>query len=72
MSLLQDSTIDINSLTNYNPTITVNETSNQVYKTHARTIVCSNIKNELWSKSVYPIKQNPLEIKTIGNKIEFV
>lgn len=64
-----DSAITIDSLTNYKPTLEVNELSDQIYTKFARTAVCSNVKNEQWVKTLYPVGRN-LEVKTLGNNSE--
>lgn len=64
-----DSAVTIDSLTNYKPTLEVNELSDQIYTKFARTAVCSNVKNEQWVKTLYPVGRT-LEVKTLGNNSE--
>lgn len=64
-----NASITIDSLTNYKPTLEVNELSDQIYTKTARTAVCSNVKNEQWVKTLYPVGRN-LDVKTLGNNSE--
>ena len=69
IAMADDSSTNVSEITNYNPHITVNELSNQVYQ-NPRTTVCSNIDDSLWVKKVTPTKNTTLTIKTIGNVTE--
>ena len=61
--------LDTENLIGYKPKITVNELSDQIYDKVARTTVCSNIKDELWQKSVFPVGRD-FNVKSLGNTSE--
>lgn len=65
----EDAAVDVTSLTNYKPTLEVNELSAQIYQKVARTTVCSNIDDNQWQKTLYPVGRD-LNVKTLGNNSE--
>ena len=53
IAMTTDANTNVGAMTDYNPTLAIHELSNAVYQDVARTTVCSNVENSLWTKSIY-------------------
>ena len=66
IAIANDAALDLNTVTNYHPSLSVNEKNDTAHKDKARTTVCSNVSDSYWKKTMYPIDR-VLDVKALGN-----